>query len=147
MRSGLIQENMKLRPRRRRDYIISFLQFTTKTKLKKLRRNNQFTMMTHLRWSSLSLLSYFYSCSSISAHSSNVRSQWFKIIKSFIDGDRNAATVFLKYRPLSTNESLCCEPSLSSIPHWGFMTLHWKIPMVFFFFNLFSFYRFSEPIL
>ena len=75
-------------------------------------------MMTHLSLSSLSLLSLLSSCSSISAHSSNVRSQWFKIIKSFIDGDRNAATVFLKYRPLNTNENLCCEPSLQNSSLW-----------------------------
>ena len=124
-----------------RDYIILSLQPKQNWKL---RRSNQFTMMTHLSWSSLSLLSHFSSCSSISAHSSNVRSQWFKIIKSFIDGDRNAATVFLKYRPLNTNENLCCEPSLLE-HNPAFLTVDsWLCSGKF---QWFSFYRFSEPIL
>ena len=90
----------------------------------------------------LSPLSHFSSCSSISAHSSNVRSQWFKIIKSFIDGDRNAATVLVKYRPLNTKQE---ELVLWSITGCEFMTPQWKILKIVFSFlsSYFIYFHFT----
>ena len=139
--------NVMLRPRRR-DYIIPSQHHLISRVYNQNKIENCAAIISSRWWRIWDeALSHFSSCSSISAHSSNVRSQWFKIIKSFIDGDRNAATVLVKYRPLNTKRELV----LWSITGWEFMTPRWKILDSFlllkFILHLFSFYRFSEPIL